>query len=288
MSVPFVIEQLLNAAALSALLFLVSVGLSLVFGILRIVNFAHGVFYMLGAYLGFTMVTLSGSFWLSLVAAPLLVGFLGAALESSTLRFIYRRPPSYQLLLTFGLALILEEAVRILYGPTAKPVDPPLPLQGSVQLLGAVYPRYRLFLIALGVVVAFFFWLFIRRTRAGLVLRAVAQNAEMAGCLGADVQRVRTLVFGLACALAGLGGVAAAPMVTAYLGMGISVIVDAFVVVVIGGLGSIGGSMAGSLIVGAAQTWGGYYISEAAMAIIYGVMGAILIFRPWGLFGEEE
>src|SRR6266545_3021386 len=129
---------------------------------------------------------------------------------------------------------------------------------------------------------------FRRRTRAGLVIRAVAQNGEMASCLGADVQRVRTLVFGFACALAGLGGVAAAPMTTAYLGMGISVIVDAFVVVVIGGLGSIVGSMAGSLIVGAAQTWGNFYISEAAMAIMYAVMGAILLVRPWGLFGEED
>ncbi len=285
---PILIEQLLNAVALSALLFLVSVGLSLVFGILRVVNFAHGVFYMLGAYLGFTVVALSGSFWLALAVAPPLVGIVGAVLESSTLRFIYRRPPIYQLLLTFGLALILEEGVRVIYGPTAKPVDPPLPLQGSVELLGLVYPRYRLFLIVVGVIVGFCLWLFLQRTRAGLVIRAVAQNSEMAGCLGTDVQRVRTVVFGVACALAGLGGVAAAPMVTAYLGMGISVIVDAFVVVVIGGLGSLGGSMAGSLIVGAAQTWGGFYLSEAAMAIMYAVMGAILLFRPWGLFGEEE
>jgi branched-chain amino acid transport system permease protein len=281
-------EQVLDAAALSALLFLVSVGLSLVFGILGVVNFAHGVFYMLGAYVAFTLASASGSFWAALVMAPPLVGALGAVLERSTLRFIYRRPPIYQLLLTFGLALILEEGVRIGWGATAKSVDPPAFLAGSVQILGAVYPRYRLFLIAAGVFVAVGLWLFLTRTRAGLVIRAVAQNAEMVGCLGGDVQRVRTLVFGAACALAALGGVVAAPMTTAYLGMGISVIVDAFVVVVIGGLGSIVGSMAGSLIVGAAQTWGGYYISEAAMAIMYVVMGAIILFRPWGLFGEEE
>jgi branched-chain amino acid transport system permease protein len=216
------------------------------------------------------------------------VGILGALLESSTLRFIYDRPPIYQLLLTFGLALILEEAVRLLYGPTAKPVDPPPPLRGAVSFAGLVYPRYRFFLVVLGIVVALGIWLLLRRTRAGLVIRAVAQNSEMADCLGADVARVRTLVFGLACALAGLGGVAAAPMTSAYLGMGISVIVDAFVVVVVGGLGSIVGSMAGSLIVGAAQTWGGFYLPETAMVIMYAVMGAILIFRPWGLFGEEE
>ena len=284
----FVVEQMLNALALAGLLFLVSAGLSLVFGILRVVNFAHGVFYMLGAYLGFTAVKLSGQFWLSLIVVPPVVGVVGALLEASTLRFIYRRPPIYQLLLTFGLALILEESIRVLYGPTAMGVDPPVFLQGAVDVLGAVYPSYRLFLVVLGIAVGVGVWLFLQRTRAGLVIRAVAQNSEMADCLGADVARVRTLVFGAACALAGLGGVAAAPMTTAYLGMGISVIVDAFVVVVIGGLGSIVGSMAGSLIVGAAQTWGAFYLSETAMVIIYAVMGAILIFRPWGLFGEEE
>jgi branched-chain amino acid transport system permease protein len=282
------IEQLLDALALAGLLFLVSAGLSLVFGILRVVNFAHGVFYMLGAYLGFTAVTLSGYFWVALVVVPPVVGTVGALLETFTLRYIYRRQDIYQLLLTFGLALILEESIRVLYGPTAKGVDPPAFLQGPVELLGALYPRYRLFLIALSALVGLAVWLFLQRTRAGLVIRAVAQNSEMADCLGADVGRVRTLVFGLACALAGLGGVAAAPMTTAYLGMGIGVIVDAFVVVVIGGLGSIAGSMAGSLIVGAAQTWGAFYVPETAMVIVYAVMGALLIFRPWGLFGEEE
>jgi len=282
------LEQLLDALALAGLLFLVSAGLSLVFGILRVVNFAHGVFYMLGAYLGFTAVSVTGQFWLSFVLVPPVVGLVGALLETSTLRFIYRRQDIYQLLLTFGLALILEEAIRMVYGPTAKGVEPPPYLQGPVEFLGILYPRYRLFLVVLSALVAVLVWAFLQRTRAGLVIRAVAQNSEMADCLGADVGRVRTLVFGLACALAGLGGVAAAPMTTAYLGMGIGVIVEAFVVVVIGGLGSIVGSVAGSLVVGAAQTWGAYYLPETAMVIIYAVMGALLIFRPWGLFGEEE
>jgi branched-subunit amino acid ABC-type transport system permease component len=286
--VAILVEQLLNALALAGLLFLVSAGLSLVFGILRVVNFAHGVFYMLGAYLGFTVVAVTGWFWPALVLVPPMVGLVGALLEASTLRFIYRRPPIYQLLLTFGLALILEESVRVLYGPTAKGVDPPPLLQGAIEIAGTFYPRYRLFLVILSVVVGLGVWLFLQRTRAGLVIRAVAQNSEMADCLGANVTRVRTLVFGAACALAGLGGVAAAPMTTAYLGMGISVIVDAFVVVVIGGLGSVFGSMVGSLIVGAAQTWGAFYLPETAMVIMYAVMGAILSFRPWGLFGEEE
>ena len=282
------VEYLLNALALAGLLFLVSAGLSLVFGILRVVNFAHGVFYMLVAYLGYTTVAISGWFWPALLVVPPIVGLVGALLEASTLRFIYRRPPIYQLLLTFGFALILEESVRVVYGNTAKGIEPPQLLQGAVALGSIVYPRYRLFLVVLGLVVGGVVWLLLQKTRAGLVIRAVAQNSEMADCLGADVARVRTLVFGAACALAGLGGVAAAPMTTAYLGMGIGVIVDAFVVVVIGGLGSIGGSMVGSLIVGAAQTWGAFYLPETAMVIMYAVMGAILVFRPWGLFGEEE
>jgi branched-chain amino acid transport system permease protein len=288
MSPAIALEQVLNAAVLSALLFLVSVGLSLVFGILRVVNFAHGMFYMLGAYIGFTLAARSGNFWVAVVVAPPLVGLLGALLESGTLRFIYRRPPIYQVLLTFGLSLILEEVVRIGWGATALSLEAPAWLQGAVELGAVIYPRYRIFLLVVGALVGLGLWLFLTRTRAGLVIRAVAQNAEMASCLGTDVRRVRTGVFALACALAGLGGVVAAPMLSAYLGMGIAVIVDAFVVVVIGGLGSIGGSIVGSLIVGAAQTWGGFFMSEIAMAVMYAVMAAILIFRPWGLFGSEE
>jgi len=284
----FVIVQSLNTLSLAALLFLVSAGLSLVFGILRVVNFAHGVFYMVGAYLGFTAVTTTGQFWVAMLLVPPIVGFIGAALEAFTLRFIYRRDPNYQLLLTFGIGLVLEETIRVFYGANSKSVDAPAFLVGSVDLFGTIYPRYRFFLLALGIVVGLVVWLFFARTRAGLVIRAVAQNNEMANCLGTDVQRVRTLVFGASCALAALGGVASAPMTTAYLGMGVNVIVDAFIVVVIGGLGSIVGSAAGSLIVAAAQTWGGYYISETAMVLMYVVMGAILIFRPHGLFGEKE
>src|SRR4030095_8190783 len=166
----------------------------------------------------------TGWFWPALLIVPPVVGVLGAMLESSTLPFIYRRPQIYQLLLTFGLALILEESIRVLYGPTAKGVEPPLLLQGAISMGGLVYPRYRLFLVVLSLAVGVAVLLLLRKTRAGLVIRAVAQNSEMADCLGADVPRVRTLVFGAACALAGLGGVAAAPMTPARLRMGNGVI----------------------------------------------------------------
>ena len=168
--------QLLDALALAGLLFLVSAGLSLVFGILRVVNFAHGVFYMLGAYLGFTTVAVTGQFWLALLVVPPVVGLVGALLEASTLRFIYRRPDSYQLLLTFGLALILEEAIRIVYGPTAKGVEPPAFLQGPIEIGNLLYPSYRLFLVTLSALVALAVWAFLQRTRAGLVIRAVPKS----------------------------------------------------------------------------------------------------------------
>jgi branched-chain amino acid transport system permease protein len=252
------------------------------------VNFAHGVFYMVGAYLGFATVAVTGQFWTALLLVPPVVGILGAVLEISTLRFIYNRDASHQLLLTFGVGLVLEEGIRLLFGADSRSMDGPAFLSGSVNLFGAVYPSYRLFLVVLGIVVAFSIGLFFALTRAGLVIRAVAQNDKMASCLGADVQLVRTLVFGASCALAALGGIAAAPLTTAYIGMGGDVIVDAFVVVVIGGFGSIIGSAAGSLVVAAAQSWGGYYIPETAMVLMYVVMAAILIFRPHGLFGEKE
>jgi branched-subunit amino acid ABC-type transport system permease component len=178
--------------------------------------------------------------------------------------------------------------VKWLYGANALAIDPPSLLQGSIELAGIVYPRYRVFLVVLGLALGCIVWLLLQRTRAGLVIRAVAQNSEMAASLGADVVRVRTLVFGTACALAGLAGVASVPLMTAFLGMGMNVLNDGFVVVVLGGLGSIPGAMVGSLIVGAAQTWGSFYLPELAMAIMYVMMGLILIFRPWGLFGVPE
>jgi branched-chain amino acid transport system permease protein len=283
-----VVVQLLNALSLAALLFLVSCGLSLIFGILRVVNFAHGAFYLVGAYLGFTTVVVTGHFWLALLVVPVVVGLLGAVLEASTLRLIYHRSLNYQFLLTFGIGLVLQEGVRVFYGANSKTIDAPALLDGAVDVFGAVYPRFRLFLVLVGALTGLAMWLFFAWTRAGLIIRAVAQNNEMANCLGVNVQRVRTAVFGSSCALAAFGGAASVPMTTAYLGMDINVIVDAFVVVVVGGLGSIVGSVAGSLIVAAVQTWGSYFISEAAMILMYVAMGAILLFRPHGLFGEQE
>jgi branched-chain amino acid transport system permease protein len=280
--------QILNALQASSLLFLISVGLTLIFGILGVINFAHGAFYMLGAYVGYSMMVIFHNFWLALILAPLIVGAVGVLLEITTLRYIYARDPIYQFLLTFGFALILEEVVKIFWGWDSLNVDLSGWLATTVEVVGVRYPVYRLFLSLLGIGIALVLWLFLHRTKLGLVVRAVAQNSEMASAVGIDIQVVRSLVFGVSSALAAIGGVVAAPILSAFLGMGVTVIVDAFVVVVVGGLGSVVGSIVGSLVVGSARTWGSYILPEVAMAIIYATMGCILIFRPHGLFGEEE
>ncbi len=284
----FIIIQLLNALVLSAILFLVSIGLTMIFGIMDVINFAHGAFYMLGAYFAYTTVILLNNFWLALILAPLAVGIVGGILEITTLRFIYVRGHFYQLLLTFGFLLIIESLIKIVWGANFKQVPAPNLLSGSFLILGEMYPIYRVFLLCLATLIAIALIFFLQKTRFGITIRAVSQNSEMSGAIGINVKMVRTLVFTLGCAMAGIGGVVIAPMVSASLGMGVSILIEAFVVVVVGGLGSIVGSIVGSLIVGAAKTWGTYLLPESSMIIIYALMAFILIFRTRGLFGEEE
>src|ERR1700759_3445105 len=237
----FLITQCLNALSQAALLFFLGVGLTLIFGIMRIVNFAHGAFFMLGAYVGYTAVAITGYFWAALVAAPLLVGGFGAAFELGILRRLYNRDHSAFLMVTFGLTLIMGEAIRLLWGVAALEVPPPKSLSGIVFILDEPFPIYRLFLIGAGIVVALAIWQFLERTRLGLLIRATSQNAEMVHALGTDVRLVRSAVFGIGCGLAGIGGVFAAPLVTASLGMAAEMIIDAFVIVIIGGMGSFAG-----------------------------------------------
>jgi branched-chain amino acid transport system permease protein len=283
----FLVTQGLNALALAGLLFLISVGLTLIFGIMRIVNFAHGALYMLGAYVGFTVAS-RGGYWAALVLAPLTIAALGVALELAVLRPLYRRPHGAFLLVTFGLALVIGEVIRLTWGPEPRRLAAPAGLNGSVFVLGEAFPVYRLFLAALGAAVALALWQTLERTRVGLLIRATAQNAEMVHALGVNVRWVRAGVFGLGCGLAALGGVMAAPMVTAYMGMGVNVIVEAFVIVIIGGMGSFVGSVVGSLLVGAVSTFGNFYLPDFALAATYIAMIAVLVLRPRGLFGREE
>jgi branched-subunit amino acid ABC-type transport system permease component len=285
----FLLTQCLNALSQASLLFFIACGLTLIFGIMRIVNFAHGVVYMLGAYVGFTILAVSDSFVLSLVLAPLVVGIVGMAFERIFLRRLYgRRDGGAYLMVTFGLAVVLSEVIRLIWG--AQPLGARIPdfLRGIVLILNQPFPIYRLFLIALGVGAALLLWQFLERTRAGLLIRAVSQNSEMVHALGTDIDFVRTAVFGLGCAMAAFGGVLAGPMVTAFLGMGTNVVIDAFVIVIIGGMGSFLGSIIGSLLVAFVQVFGSYYFQDLALALMYLLMLAVLVVRPGGLLGREE
>jgi branched-chain amino acid transport system permease protein len=284
---PFLITQCVNALSQAALLFFLGVGLTLIFGIMRIVNFAHGSIYMLGAFVGYTAARITGSFWVALIAAPVVVGLFGTAFEFGILRRLYRRDGSAFLMVTFGLALILGEVIRLVWGSEALQVKGPAIFSGVVFILDEPFPLYRLFLAGAGVVVALAIWQFLEHTRLGLLIRATSQNAEMVHALGTDVNLVRSAVFGIGCGLAALGGVLAAPLVTASLGMAASVIIDAFVIVIIGGMGSFPGSLIGALLVAFVQVFGNYYFPDLALAFMYLIMLLVLVVRPGGLLGKE-
>ncbi len=283
----FLLAQLVNALSQSALLFFLGVGLTLIFGLMRIVNFAHGALYMLGAFIGYSLSKWSGNFWIALAVTPVFVGLIGGAFEFAILRRLYRRDAHAFLMVTFGLALVVGEVVRLTWGSDALQVPPPALLSGVVFVHDEPFPLYRLFLVATGAVIATAIWLLLERTRLGLLIRATSQNADMASALGVDVKRVRSAVFGIGCGLAALGGVLAAPLVTASNGMAATVIIDAFVIVIIGGMGSFLGSLIGALLVGFVQVFGNYYLPDLALAFMYLVMLAVLVLRPGGLLGKE-
>lgn len=283
----FVITQSLNALSQAALLFFLGVGLTLIFGIMRIVNFAHGTLYMLGAFVGYSVARSTGSFWTALLLAPLAVGGVGLLFEFALLRRLYRREASAFLMVTFGLALVLGEIVRLAWGPEALQLQAPQVFAGIVFLFDEPFPTYRLFLVGAGIIVAVAIWQFLERTRLGLLTRAASQNPEMVSSLGIDVNLVRSAVFGIGCGLAGLGGVLAAPLVTASVGMAATMIIDAFVIVIIGGMGSFLGSLIAALLIAFTQVFGEYYLPDLALAFMYLLMLLVLVVRPGGLLGKE-
>jgi len=283
----FLITQCLNALSQAALLFFLGVGLTLIFGIMRIVNFAHGAFFMLGAYVGYSAVQVTGSFWGALVLAPLVVGGVGAAFELGILRRLYGRDGNAFLMVTFGLTLVMGEVIRLIWGVAALNVPLPKLLSGIVFILDEPFPIYRLFLAGAGIVVALMIWQFLERTRLGLLIRATSQNAEMVHALGTDVRLVRSAVFGIGCGLAGIGGVFAAPLVTASLAMAPNAVIDTFVIVIIGGMGSFLGSAIAAVLVGFVQVFGTYYFPDFALALMYLLMLLVLVVRPGGLLGKE-
>jgi branched-chain amino acid transport system permease protein len=297
-----VIEQLLNGLQFGLLLFLLAAGLTLVFGIMDLVNLAHGSFYMMGAYFAATFVAWTGSFIFGVILALGATLLLGVALEFIALRHLYGRGHLDQVLATFGLILFFNDAVRLIWGPAGLSLPLPPWLTTPIEIVpGVFYPSYRLAIITVSLVVAVLLYLLVMRTRIGMLIRAGASNREMIGALGINIKLLFTLVFGLGAALAGLAGLMQAPILTVQIGMGENILILAFVIIVIGGIGSIRGAFLAAILVGMIDTLGRAYapdllrqiLSPAAAStaapalssmLIYLLMAIVLVVRPEGLF----
>ena len=279
--------QALHGMVYGMLLFLVSSGLTLVFGMMGILNIAHAAFYMLGAYLAYTTVAVTGNFWLSLLVAPIAVGLLGAAVERGMLRRIHAFGHAYELLLTFGLFFMMAEAVRWIWGNYTLQVPTPVLLAGSIPLLGSQYPVYRLFILAFSAAICLIMALVLMRSRVGIIIRSAVADGEMVSALGINTQLVALGVFSAGAALAAIAGVIAAPFLQADPSMGAAILVDAFVVIVIGGFGSLLGALLASLMIGELQSFGILWFPAFAMVFQFLLMAAVLVLRPQGLFGEK-
>ncbi|MCC7116536.1 MAG: branched-chain amino acid ABC transporter permease [Burkholderiales bacterium] len=302
MNVLLVVEQCLNGLQFGLMLFLLAAGLTLVFGIMELINLAHGSLYMLGAYFAATFLGVTGSFVAAVVLAVAATAALGMVLEIAVLKRLYRRDPLSQVLATFALILVFNEATRAIWGVQPLNLNVPAALSGSVDIVpGMSYPAYRLAIIAVGLAVAVLLYVLVTRTRMGMLVRAGASNREMATAMGTDIRRLFTVVFGVGAAFCGLAGAMLGPLLAVQVGMGESILILAFVVVVIGGIGSIRGAFVGALVVGFADTFGRAFIPTALRAVlppsladaagpslaaisIYVVMVAVLAFRPQGLF----
>jgi branched-chain amino acid transport system permease protein len=276
------------ALSLAAVLFIVSAGLTLIFGMLGVINFAHGSFYMLGAYLGFQVVQSLGNFWLALLIVPLLGAIAGALVEYFALRPTYGREHHYQMLLTFGVILIMEEVVRGAWGLDYKEISAPAVLAAPVAILGTPVSTYRLFIIGFGCGIALLLFWILEKTRIGVVIRAAKTDPEMVRGLGIDVGLVRTGVFAFGTGLAALGGVVTAPLFPVELGMGFAIIIDCFIIIIIGGLGSIKGAVVAALLVGFVRALGYSIAPEWVDLVTYALLILVLLLRPQGLFGRQR
>ena len=284
----FLLVQLLNGLGYAMLLFLMAAGLSLIFGLMNVVSLAHGSFFMLGAFIGLSIFAATHSYWLALLLAPLPTAAAGILMERLFLRRLYQRGHLEQVLLTFGFTFVFFDLVRSVWGSDVRTLPPPDLLQGVVHFSDVAFSTYRLFLIALGIVLAMLLWLLIERSRLGAMVRAGVDDSAMAAGLGANVPALFTGVFSVGVLLAALGGVAAGPILGLYPGMDSDILIPAFIVIVIGGMGSLRGAFVGSLLIGEADTFGKAYFPSLALFLIYLVMAIVLLARPQGIFGIKH
>jgi branched-chain amino acid transport system permease protein len=284
MSAEFWIVQGLNALQFSMLLFLLSIGLTVIFGLLGFVNLAHGVLYALGAFVGWSAAAATGSYWAGFLLAPIAVAAAGAVLYLALIRRMRHAGHMNQVLVTFGLIFVFVDLFRIGWGEVALGLTEPALFGGRVEILGVVYPAYRLFVIALGLAVMAGLWLVLSRTALGAMIRAGVDNEAMAACLGVDVERLFFGVFVVGCALAGLAGVVAAPVLSIEPDMGTPILIPVLIVVVIGGLGSLRGAVAGALVIGFISTFGVVLAPQLSSMLIYALLAGVLVLRPAGFF----
>lgn len=285
-------RQTLAGVSNGMLLFLIAAGVSLIFGVQRILNFAHGVLFMMGAFVAVSLSQFLGEslamFALVLAGSVVALALFGALIEWGLLRKIYNARHEFQLLMTFALVFIIGDLVKLIWGNENRSMSSPELLSGSTNAFGVIFPTYRLFLIATGVVVAIALWFLLHRTRWGSFIRAATNDRAMLGALGVNTRWLYTSVFALGTALSGLGGALAAPVVAVSPGLHVQVIIDAFVVVVIGGMGSVIGALVASLLVGLINAYGILVFPGWSMVLTFACMAVVLIVRPWGLFGSPE
>jgi branched-chain amino acid transport system permease protein len=280
--------QVLHGLVHGMLLFLVASGLTLIFGMMGVLNFAHGALYMLGAYFSFSILQWTGQFWLSLIFAPVMVAVIGVVIERVFLRKVHAFGHVHELLITFGIAYMIDDLVKIIWGNKALLVKLPSILNGSLLFFGTQYPVYRLFILAISFLVFALLFLTLFKTRAGIIVRAAVANKDMVDALGFNVPFIFILLFGMGAWLAGLAGVIGGPYLITNPGMAANILIDLFVVVVVGGLGSVVGALIASLLIGQLQSIGILFLPQFAIVFQFLLMALVLIFRPHGLMGESK
>lgn len=288
----YLFVQFLNGLSLGMNLFVIAAGLTLILGVLRVLNFAHGAFFLVGGYVAYFIVTAlattPGAFWIAVAGAAGALAAMAMLIERLFLRHLYDRDHVYQLLFTFAVVLLLSDVLKALWGTSVLSVPFPRGFDGATNLGIAYYPTYRLFLCAVGFAIALALWYVVNRTRWGRVVRAATQDREMLSALGSNVPRIYMFVFVAGSALAGLGGALAAPVLSVYPGLDAQIIVECFIIVVIGGLGSLGGAFLGALILGQLTAFGILLVPDFELVLVYVMMVGVLMFRPWGLLGRQE
>jgi len=281
-------QMAMNCIAMGGLLLIIAIGLNIIYGISRIINIAHGSLYAMGAYFGYSIVNLGADFFLALVISPFITAFIGILIERSIISPIRRRPMLYSLILTYGLMVFLDGLFKYFWGPQIRFVPLPSILDRTINIAGIQYPFYRLFILLSTLGIMVFLALMLSKTKIGMIMRAASTIPEMVSALGINMNLVHVFVFGLGCFLASLGGIIAAPLLTVYPMMGSEMLINCFVVLVIGGLGSIKGVSIAAFLVGTAQTLGYVFITDYAMVVVFVMMAGILSFFPRGILGEGK